>query len=191
VNELNALENWFCSTSFWQRITEQKLLPWLLADVPLGDHVLEIGAGAGAATPELLRRAPRVISLEYDHALARKLAQSSAQPANVVQGDAVSLPFADRTFSCAVVILALHHLKSPALQDRAFAEVGRVLRPGGIFLAGEIPDGWLHRVMHIRSTFTPVHPASLAARLASAGFGSGLTVDSQSGLIRFYASRNS
>jgi SAM-dependent methyltransferase len=151
-------------------------------------HILEIGAGAGAATSELLRRTPRVTSLEYDHALVRKFAQHSDQPACIIQGDAASLPFADRTFSCTLAILVLHHLKSSALQDRAFAEIHRVLRPGGIFLAGEIPDGWLHRVMHIRSTFTPVQPASLAARLANAGL-SNLKIDSRPEGFRFYATR--
>jgi SAM-dependent methyltransferase len=185
---LNALENWFCSTSFWRRTTEQRLLPWLLAGVPLGQHILEIGAGAGAATPELLRRTPRVTSLEYDQALVRNLAQHSGPRAGIVQGDAASLPFADGSFSSALAILVLHHLKSSVLQDRAFAEIHRVLRPGGIFLAGEIPDGWFHRVIHFRSTFTPVQPASLAARLANVGF-RGVSVDSRSEGFRFYASR--
>jgi len=156
--------------------------------VPLGDHILEIGAGAGPATSELRRRAPRVTSLEYDHTLALKLAQHNAPPANAVQGDAAALPFAGATFSCAIAILVLHHLKSAALQDRAFAEIHRVLRPGGIFLAGEIPDGWLHRVMHIRSTFTPVQPPSLAARLAHAGFRS-VCMDSHPQGFRFQARR--
>lgn len=186
---MNALENWFCSTSFWRNLTERKLLPWILADVPLGEHILEIGAGPGAATRELLRRAPRVTSLEYDPALARKLAQRSGQGAGIVQGDAAALPFADCSFSCAVAILVLHHLKSSALQDRAFAETHRVLRPGGIFLAGEIPDGWFNRAIHIRSTFTPVPPASLAARLTSAGFGSDIRMESQPAGFRFLASR--
>jgi SAM-dependent methyltransferase len=186
---MNALENWFCSTSFWRNLTERKLLPWLLADVQLGEHILEIGAGPGAATRELLRRAPRVTSLEYDHTLARRLALRSGRGAGIVQGDAAVLPFADRSFACVVAILVLHHLKSVALQDRAFAETHRVLRPGGIFLAGEIPDGWFNRAIHFRSTFTPVHPASLAARLASAGFGSDIRMDSQSSGFRFLASR--
>jgi SAM-dependent methyltransferase len=182
---LNALENWFCSSSFWRRTTEQKLLPWILADVQLGEHILEIGAGAGAATAELLRRSPRVTSLEYDHALAARI----AQPANVLQGDAAALPFADRSFSCAVALLVLHHLKSSALQDRAFAEIHRVLRPRGHFIAFEIQNGWLHRAAHFRSTFVPVPPVSLVARLASAGFSGAVKMDSQMGGFRFRASR--
>jgi ubiquinone/menaquinone biosynthesis C-methylase UbiE len=83
----------------------------------------------------------------------------------------------------------LHHLKSSALQDRAFAEIHRVLRPAGHFIAFEIQDGWLHRAAHFRSTFVPVPPVSLAARLANAGFSGGAKMESQMGGFRFQASR--
>jgi len=167
---MNALENWYCSTSFWRWMTRERLLPWLLGRADLGDQVLEIGAGAGAATAELRNRASHVISLEYDHLFAAKLAQKNGAGAGVVQGDAASLPFADRTFSSAIAVLVLHHLRSRELQDRAFAEIHRVLQAGGRFFAFEIPDGWLNRVIHTNSTFVPVQPDVLAARLTTAGF---------------------
>src|SRR5258708_20359462 len=80
------------------------------------------------------------------------------------------LPFAYQSFSSGVAILVLHHLKSKALQDRALAEVHRVLRPGGSFFAFEINDGWIHRTAHYKSTFTPVTPGSAFARLTKVGF---------------------
>jgi ubiquinone/menaquinone biosynthesis C-methylase UbiE len=106
----------------------------------------------------------------------------------VVQGDAAELPFPERTFSAAIAVLVLHHLRSSELQDRAFAEIFRVLRPGGVFLAFEIPDGWLQRVGHIHSTFTPVALASAFARLTAAGF-SRVTVDFRRGAFRLRALR--
>jgi len=137
----------------------------------LGEHLLELGAGPGAATEELKRRAGRVASLEYDHGFAARLgARVRGTNASVIQGDAAILPFPDNTFSSAIAILMLHHLRSNELQDRAFAEIGRVLRPGGIFLAFEIQDGWLNRVGHFRSTFVPVDTATASARLTAAGF---------------------
>ena len=154
----------------------------------MGGHLLEIGAGPGAATPELRRRVPRVTSLEYDYAFAARLAQKIGKGAGVVQGDAAALPFPDRTFSSAVAILMLHHLRSSARQDRAFAEVHRVLQPGGRFLAFEVPDGWFNRVIHTNSTFVPIHPETLAARLTAAGFG-GVTLDQRPGGFRFRAAR--
>ena len=43
------------------------------ADVQSGDMVLEIGPGLGTLTSELLRRADKVLAVEFDGALARKL----------------------------------------------------------------------------------------------------------------------
>ncbi len=186
---MNAFENWYCSTSFWRWLTRARLLPWLLDHSELGEHLLEIGAGPGAATAELRKCVPRVTSLEYDHTFVARLARRNGTGAGVVQGDAAALPFADRTFSSAVAVLVLHHLRSSALQDRTFAEVHRVLQPSGRFFAFEISDGWFNRVIHTNSTFVPVQPDALAARLTVAGF-AGVTLDPRGGGFRFTASRN-
>src|SRR5438445_12090686 len=186
---MNALETWFCGSALWRYVTRRQLLPWVLHGSQLGDHLLELGAGPGAATLELAQRVPRVTSLEYDHAFAARLgARVNHSNARVIQGDAAALPFADALFSSAIAILMLHHLRSGELQDRAFAEIWRVLRPGGVFLALEIQDGWLHRVGHIKSTFVPVMPVSAFARLTAAGF-SKVTVDFQRGGFRIRALR--
>jgi SAM-dependent methyltransferase len=186
---MNRYETWFCGTRLWRWVTRRQLLPWILQGSELGEHVLELGAGPGAATEELGRLAARVTSLEHDHAFAAKLAvRVNGSSATVIQGDAAALPFADRTFSSAIAILMLHHLRSNELQDRAFAEIWRVLRPGGVFLAFEIQDGWLHRVGHIKSTFVPVAPASAFARFTATGF-SKVTVDIRRGGYRIRALR--
>lgn len=168
---MNRLENWFCETEFWRRATRERLLPWLLDGSQLGGHILELGAGPGAATGELQKRAERVTSLEYERKFAAGLAARFAGTnVAVMQADAAALPFADRTFSSAIAILMLHHLRSAELQEQAFREVYRVLRPGGIFLAGEIENGWLHRMVHIQSTFVPIDPELAPVRLRAAGF---------------------
>ena len=74
-------------------------MPWMLRDSHLGDQLLELGAGLGAATVELARRAPRVTSLKYDHALAVELRRRANLPnVTIIQGDAAALPFPDGTF---------------------------------------------------------------------------------------------
>jgi ubiquinone/menaquinone biosynthesis C-methylase UbiE len=174
---VNTLENWFCATGFWRIVTQHKLLPWMISESVLGEHVLELGAGPGAGTAELRRLAPRVTSIEYSHAFAAGLAhRTPGAPAAVVQGDAAMLPFADSSFSAAIAILMVHHLQSRELQNRAFGEIRRVLRHGGVFLAFEIQDGWLQRAIHRHSTFVPVSAASMPASLSLAGFAR-VTVD--------------
>jgi len=184
---MNRLEHFVCSTSLWQRMTKSYLLPWVLSGARLGDQVLEIGAGYGAATGRLLQLAPRVTSLEYDGNAIRELqARHRGVCAVPVCGDATMLPFGDHSFTSVVAILVLHHLKSRELQERAFAEAHRVLRPGGTFFAAEINDDWLNRAVHYRSTFTPVVPAAAFARLTAAGF-SRVTVDFRGGGFRIRA----
>ncbi len=186
---MNALENWYCSTSFWRYLTHRRLLPWVLSDSEIGDHVLELGAGPGAATDELRRRSSRVTSLEYSHSFASGLAaRQRGTNATILQGDAAALPFADGVFSSVIAVLVLHHLRAAELQDRAFAEAYRVLRPGGCFFAFEIEDGWFNRAIHKNSTFVPVQPASLPARLTAAGF-SRVTVDIRRAGFRIRARR--
>jgi ubiquinone/menaquinone biosynthesis C-methylase UbiE len=188
---MNKFENWFCGSSIWRFVTERRLVPWILSGYALGDHVLEVGAGPGATTQELLRRAGRVTSLEYDPSFVVRLAERHKDSRlTVVRGDAVTLPFSDHSFSSVVAVLVLHHLRSPEQQDAAFQEFHRVLRPGGMFFAFEIRDGWLHRVGHIRSTFVPVSPASAFARLTIAGF-SRIAVDIERTAFRVCALRAS
>jgi len=186
---VNRFENWFCASSFWRNMTRKQVIPWLLSGTELGEHVLELGAGPGAATEELRKHAARVTSLEYSHAFAVGLARRGLSPNGMVlQGDASALPFPEKTFSAAIAVLVLHHLTSRESQERAFAEIFRVLRPGGVFLAIEIPDGWLRRIAHIRSTFVPVAPASASGRLEAVGFSS-VCIDFLRGAYRLRALR--
>jgi len=186
---MNAIENLICSSSLWRYFTQRRLLPWVLSGTRLGEHLLEIGAGYGAATGLLKTRVSRVTSLEYDFRSARKLNSRhiGAIPAAVC-GDAAELPFANETFSSALAILVLHHLKSTELQDQMFAEVYRVLRPGGVFVAFEVTDSWFHRAGHLRSTFTPFIASSAFPRLSVAGF-SRIALDLRRGAFRVTAIR--
>lgn len=186
---MNAFEKWYCGSALWRYLTRRELLPWMLQSAALGEHVLELGAGAGPATLELARRAPRVTSIEYDHASALKLRKRAVcSKVSVILGDAAALPFLDATFSSVIAILMLHHLKSSDLQDRAFSEIHRVLRPGGVFLAFDIANSWIHRVAHIKSTFVPLDPATALQRLMAAGLAQ-MTLDSRSGGFLIRATR--
>ena len=133
---MNAIEHFVCSSSLWRYVAQRHVLPWVLSGARLGDHVLDIGAGYGAATSDLRKRVRRVTSLECDTKSMQSLKSQHAAVADfLVQGDAAQLPFADQTFNSAVCILVLHHLKSRELQDQVFAETFRVLRLGGVLLA--------------------------------------------------------
>jgi ubiquinone/menaquinone biosynthesis C-methylase UbiE len=168
---MNAFENWFCDSKIWRYFTETQLFPWIATGCVFGDHVLEVGAGPGAMTGVLRAKASRVTSLEVDSKLvARFVNRHKDSDVEIVQGDAAALPFPEKTFSSVTAILMLHHMKSRDVQDHALSEFYRVLRPGGMLVAFEVQDGWLHRFGHIKSTFVPLQPDSLRGRLEAAGF---------------------
>ena len=117
-----------------------KLGKLLGTPLPTFEHALEIGAGTGYFTLNMLqdgvvRKATATdISpgmLDVVQANAKRLGVAVC----TVACDAESLPFADESFDLVLGHAVLHHL--PHL-DRAFAEFLRVLKPGGHFaFAGE------------------------------------------------------
>jgi 16S rRNA (adenine1518-N6/adenine1519-N6)-dimethyltransferase len=67
-----------------------------VADVERGDHILEVGAGAGSLTLELAARAERITAIETDERLAPILAATVGSLPNVdiVFGDALTIDLA-------------------------------------------------------------------------------------------------
>jgi ubiquinone/menaquinone biosynthesis C-methylase UbiE len=78
---------------------------------------------------------PRLTAIEADYELAESLrARLRGTNVEVVNGDATTMPFPDAEFSGCAAFTMLHHVPSPALQDRLLREVWRVLKPGGAFV---------------------------------------------------------
>jgi len=50
---------------------------------------------------------------------------------NLIVADALSLPFLDNTFDWAISVATYHHIKGRKEREKAFAELGRVLKPRG------------------------------------------------------------
>jgi ubiquinone/menaquinone biosynthesis C-methylase UbiE len=165
---MNLVHRTLCSSPVWAGIVAQQL-PEALDGIDLGDNVLEIGPGFGATTRVLVDRVPRLTSIEIDEASVRRLRAELGERVQVLHGDGTQLPFPDRSFSAVVCFTMLHHVPSAALQDRLFAEVRRVLRPGGVFRGLDSRSSLLFRLLHLRDTMVVVDPDTLPGRLTSAG----------------------
>ncbi len=151
---------------------EADLLPWVDAAGDLGDDVLEIGPGPGLTTDLLRQRVPHLTAVEMDESLAEPLRERLAGTnVEVVCVDATATALPSARFSAATCFSMLHHMPSPDHQDRLFAEVQRMLRPGGIFVGVDSRDIDMIRAGHVDDTFVPVDPDTLGSRLATAGFG--------------------
>ncbi|HEX2028414.1 MAG TPA: class I SAM-dependent methyltransferase [Nitriliruptorales bacterium] len=108
----------------------------------LWGRVIEVGAGGGANFPHYPERVEHVVAVEpepYLRAAAVRATGRAAVPVEIVEGLADALPAPDASFDAAVVSLVLCSVPD---QERALAELWRVLRPGGE----------LRFLEHVRST---------------------------------------
>jgi ubiquinone/menaquinone biosynthesis C-methylase UbiE len=186
---MNRIHNLVCSSGWWSRTVERELLPWGLAGVDPGDEVLEFGPGFGATTRVLARREGKLSVLELEPAYCERLERRLRPGVTVTQGDATAMPYADGSFSGVLCFTMLHHLPSQELQDRAFAEACRVLRPGGVFAGTDsLGTGTVFKLIHVGDTLNPIDPATLAERLERAGFAEA-KVSSAKSSFRFRARR--
>jgi ubiquinone/menaquinone biosynthesis C-methylase UbiE len=184
---MNAEHLRLCASAEWAVLVRDELLPWVLGDDHLGEDVLEIGAGPGLVTDLLVERVPHVTAVEIDERLASELRERMAgRPVEVVTADATALPLPDDRFTAAACFTMLHHIPDPALQDRALAELARVLRPGGLLLGTDGEDTPERRALHRGDIFVPIPPAGMADRLRAAGFVD-VEVDSTGDRFRFRA----
>jgi SAM-dependent methyltransferase len=168
VNEAHE----YCGSDEWRQMIREVILPWVLGETNLGDDVLEVGPGYGATTDVLGLLTTRLRSVEIDNDLAARLRARFADSPSVeiINGDATRLEFADDTFTGAACFTMLHHVPTIGMQDRLFAEVARVLRPGAALVASDSLGSDDLAAAHQGDTYNPVDPTSLPDRLATAGF---------------------
>jgi SAM-dependent methyltransferase len=170
VNENHAN---LLGTPEWAAHLHSDILPSVTCGVDLGDDMLEIGPGPGAATEWLRHRVRRVVAVELDESAVLAL-RSRFAGFNVVAvaGDATALSFPDGSFDSVGMFTMLHHVPTRALQDAILAEALRVLRPGGSLVGSDsLASDRLHH-FHAGDTYNPVEPAALLTRLQTLGFAS-------------------
>ena len=95
-----------------------------------GHRILELGPGTGALGVRLVRAGYDYTGLEPSPAMltvARRRLRAFRGPAGLVRGRAQQLPFKDQTFDSVLSTFPTEYALSPA----TWAEILRVLRPGG------------------------------------------------------------
>lgn len=163
---------------------EQRLKRTLLrlAGIAANSRVLDLGCGTGTLLLIGYELHPDAswVGVDPDGAVIdrarRKLAVAGAR-ARLELGSATALPFAGASFDRVLSTLVIHHL-DPNQKREAFAEILRVLRPGGEVHIADfgVPRGLFTRAAsfvieklgheHVEENFTGMLPS----RLAAAGF---------------------
>lgn len=171
VGTMNENHAELCPSPEWAALIQDEVLPSLTRHADLGEEMLEIGPGPGAATEWLRQKVKRLNAVEVDAAAAGKLADRFAgSNVEVVVGSAAELSYPDESFDSVGCFTMLHHVPTLALQNKILAEAFRVLRPGGVFLGSDsLPSDALHQ-FHEGDTYNPVEPAAFLTRLQTAGF---------------------
>jgi SAM-dependent methyltransferase len=179
----------FCASDAWSDALKDWILPTALEGVDLGDDVLEVGPGPGRTTDLLMGVTAKLTAVEVDADLAAALAaRMSGTNVDVVHADATNMPLEDSRFSGAVSFSMLHHVPTAELQDKVFAEIARVLRPGGVFAGIDSPDTPDFRAIHVDDVCNPIPADGFEARLLSAGF-TDATIKQNEYMIEFRAHR--
>jgi SAM-dependent methyltransferase len=130
------------------------------------EQVLDVGCGRGLsliAAAKRLDRGGHATGIDLwagkdlsnnapDRTLANAAIEGVAARISVDTGDACALPYADASFDIVTSMTAIHNIPSAAARAKAFAEMARVLRPGGRLLLFDI-----------------MHPFAYAEQLRAAG----------------------
>jgi ubiquinone/menaquinone biosynthesis C-methylase UbiE len=161
-----------CASPEWAEFIQTEVLPALTRDADLGEEMLEIGPGPGAATEWLRHKVKRLTAIEINEAAAALLASRYAGTnVEIEVGSGTELPYPDDTFDSVGAFTMLHHVPTAAQQNKILAEAHRVLRPGGVLICSDsLASNDLHH-FHADDTYNPVDPAWLLGRLQTLGFG--------------------
>jgi demethylmenaquinone methyltransferase / 2-methoxy-6-polyprenyl-1,4-benzoquinol methylase len=107
----------------WRKRTRQCL------ELERGDTVLDLAAGTGVSTAEMLRSGASAVACDFSLGMLRAGRSSWRRRAvRFVAGDGMHLPFADCVFDAATISFGLRNVADP---ERALRELARVVRPGG------------------------------------------------------------
>lgn len=134
--------------------------------------VLDLACGTGLFARRLARdrEFPAVVGLDVSKAMIEEgVAQTREAGVMVdfVRAEAPYLPFLDQTLGAVLLTAALHLI---AEANRLFADVARVLRPGGRFVASTyLPPGFPLTAVHRKAGLYPRTEDDLRSMAAASG----------------------
>jgi ubiquinone/menaquinone biosynthesis C-methylase UbiE len=115
----------------FRRTSADDLIRYVEPEV--GHRMLDVGGGTGRVARHFVGAVGHICVLDPSPGM---LAEGQRKGICITQGEAEALPYADGAFDRIIIVDAFHHLRD---QERAAAELLRVLAPGGRLVVEE-PD---------------------------------------------------
>jgi arsenite methyltransferase len=136
------------------------------------DRVLEVGFGGGVSLPALIAGAAFVGGVDRSSDMVRRAKAMfseavSAGRADFREGNVEELPFEASSFERVCTVNTIYFWSS---LDAGFAEIRRVLSPGGRVVVGFVPKERMDRMGMPVDIFTSRAPEDVVAALRKAGF---------------------
>jgi len=164
---------------FWGGVDDNEIARKVLGYIPddFNGRLLDVPVGTGVFTVEKYARMTQaeIVCLDYSEDMlvraGERFRREKIGNVHLLQGDVGALPFEDGTFDMVLSMNGFHVFPD---KEKAYSEVGRVLKEGGVFVGcfcirGEswISDWLMNRILSKKGWFTPPFETfeSLKARL--------------------------
>jgi ubiquinone/menaquinone biosynthesis C-methylase UbiE len=110
----------------------------VLERMGVGRRGLDVGCGQGWYVRRMRELRFDVAGIDMSPEQVASAARNVGDPEAVTVGSALDIPAAESSYDFVYTINVLHHLASVDEQRRAFVEIARVLKPGGLLFIHEI-----------------------------------------------------
>lgn len=128
----------YANTPFWVAADKMAFGPWR-NEIQKGKWLIDIGCAQGRSTFKVMDLDIHILGMDVSKHLVRQAITryrhgNYRAQATFIAADASRLPIADNVMDYILIYGVLHHLPDPKKTCR---EVGRVLKPGGIYFGSE------------------------------------------------------
>lgn len=160
--------SWLYMNLLW-KTDDNKIARRILEMIPdvFSGEILDVPVGTAVFTyaKYLRMQNARIIGLDYSEEMLRlaseRIRKENLSNLTLLQGDVRQMPFEEECFDC---VLSMNGFQAFPNKDRAFAEIYRVLKVGGLFcgcfyVQGEraVADWFVRKVLDRKGLFVPPH----------------------------------
>jgi ubiquinone/menaquinone biosynthesis C-methylase UbiE/uncharacterized protein YbaR (Trm112 family) len=145
------------NTPFWIAADKLAFDPWR-KEIKKGAWLLDVGCAQGRSTFKLMDLDIHILGMDVSKHLVRQAIERYRKgnykaKATFIAADANMIPVIDAAMDNILIYGVLHHLPDP---KKTCAEIGRILKPGGIYFGSENNTTIFRKVFDLLQRFFPI-----------------------------------